>query len=136
MSKCPNYLMDDGKNLAYDRSNIVASLQYEYTKWQLVYKNGDIYNGEINKDFPENFVWHGFGKIRYIDGTVYIGQYRNMSRIGVCELTLPDGVRYYGEAIVDEKLPSWTVTYPDGTKYQGLSRQTLHELQPSLIPAC
>ena len=68
-------------------------------KCKIVYPNGSIYEGECNKDLHP----HGHGKIRYVDGSVYMGFWNDGLRNGYGFLRLACGDYYNGYWKNDKK---------------------------------
>ena len=109
----------------------------------ITYINGDIYIGEVfNKWVPIlNQVKHGQGTFVWVDGVMYVGEFRYGKLHGQGTLTFhdsksvgefkygkrngqhvatsEDGHRYVGEVKDDKKHGQGTASYPDGSKYVG-----------------
>lgn len=76
----------------------------------LVYRNGDVYEGNFNDNYPE-----GNGKITYKNGNIYEGEFRKGKRNGYGKLTGSE--IYEGHWEEDKKAPTPTeASYWDGVK--------------------
>ena len=73
------------------------------------------YEGQINSDGEK----HGFGIYRWIDGSIYEGDYRNDLRHGKGRFLWANGESYEGDYLKDERTGKGTYNWPDGSLYKG-----------------
>lgn len=73
------------------------------------------YEGQINKDGEK----HGSGIYRWIDGSIYEGNYLNDLRHGHGRFLWANGESYEGDYLKDERTGKGTYSWPDGSFYKG-----------------
>lgn len=78
------------------------------------YKNGDIYEGEL-----DNGTLHGIGTYKYASGHIYTGEYKFNMRYGKGIFIYPSGDIYEGEWKNDTKHGKGCVKYACGNIYEG-----------------
>ena len=84
------------------------------TKAKLDFSDGS-YEGEINGDGQK----HGRGIYRWIDGSVYEGDYRDDLRDGKGKFLWSNGESYTGDYLKDGRTGKGIYHWPDGSKYNG-----------------
>ena len=80
------------------------------------YDDGSKYVGSVN---AANEKKHGKGKLTFVDGFVYEGQFKNDKYHGKGTTIGTDGMKYIGNFKNGEYNGKGTLTFPDGTEYEG-----------------
>lgn len=57
---------------------------------------------------------NGIGKARFLNGSVYTGEFKDGKRNGKCEITYSNGTKYVGEYVDNRKNCYGTIFYSDG----------------------
>ena len=73
------------------------------------------YEGQLNKEGKK----HGSGIYRWIDGSIYEGDYLNDLRHGHGRFLWANGESYEGDYLKDERTGKGTYSWPDGSFYKG-----------------
>lgn len=84
-------------------------------KCNIIYESGIIYEGYCSTDYLPN----GQGKMTYLDGSVYDGEWVNGLRDGFGELRMANGQIYIGNWEKNKKNNNGTMFYPDNSFYNG-----------------
>ena len=95
----------DGLLIIKIKNGIVTTVSAEH---------GAIYNGEM----IDGVGAHGHGTMTYVDGSKYIGEWKNDRRHGKGTITFPDGVKYIGEYKDGKRHGQGTLTFKS-FKYVG-----------------
>jgi len=99
---------------------------------QIVYANGDIYQGNYETDFKLDnnnetqiiYVRNGVGKMTYADGSIYEGSFKDNKRDGLGKFTDPaDGTVYEGQWKNGQRYGQGTQSNARGESYQGNFRK-------------
>ena len=81
---------------------------------EIEYSDGSVYIGEL-RDLQKN----GKGKLTYASGDVYEGEYKDDVRSGTGTFTWANGEKYVGEFANNQMNGSGTYTWPSGRTFQG-----------------
>jgi len=81
---------------------------------ELVFSDGS-YQGKVNRDGKK----HGFGIYRWMDGSIYEGDYQNDVRHGKGRFLWANGESYVGVYLQDERTGKGIYHWPDGSYYDG-----------------
>ncbi|MBR1757177.1 MAG: TIR domain-containing protein [Lachnospiraceae bacterium] len=88
--------------------------KFKEGKAQLVFKNGDEYDGEM-----ADFICNGYGTIRYKNGNTYQGYFKNDKRDGKGTYHFTNGNVYVGEYQSGKRTGYGIMDYAKGTRYEG-----------------
>lgn len=77
------------------------------------------YTGWFKGNRIKGYVPHGRGTMRYFNGSVYTGQWRNGKMHGNGAITWDDSSKYSGEWLEGKRTGYGTYTWPNGDTYVG-----------------
>jgi hypothetical protein len=86
----------------------------KFIKGKVVYKNGEIYDGDFINEVKD-----GFGKLLYKKGQSYEGQWKNNKRDGEGTYIFESGSVYIGQWVGGERHGHGILNYNGGNIYQG-----------------
>ena len=108
-------LHDDERSLRRIVPNIRTTRKERRNKFQIVYKNGEMYQGAV-----KNQKKHGLGVYRFKNGDVYRGQYKNGEKHGEGVYQYKDGAKYQGPYVDGKRNGKGIYITPSGKKIEVL----------------
>ncbi|MBN2160022.1 MAG: hypothetical protein JW807_11555 [Spirochaetes bacterium] len=83
------------------------------------YESNGRYKGWYRGDRMKGYIPHGRGTMRYLNGSVYSGQWEDGRMHGNGSIRWEDGSRYAGQWVRGKRTGSGTYIWPSGDRYVG-----------------